>query len=281
MRRHTLSVSIAALTSGAVASGALNEFSVADGYMSPFATSTWTYNPFWTLESSTMNGNYVAQHGYGSGGAFAEPFGLVIRNDNPAGNYRWNYQMQSSDLGGLNPAALSGQKVALSFDSRIFASGSVADGQPMVGMAFGGTRANPAVSIGFSDSSRLMYSDASNNLTEYTGYNLASSQWSRINITFDFNTFTYDLSVDQLTGASGAASATWTPVNSFTIVTGQPFATNVTELSTYWFETFTDPETQAGWHKWFIDNFDSAVVPAPGAAALFGLAGLGLMRRRR
>lgn len=285
MLRQVITVSVAAVGVLGVAGSAaakLNEFSVADGYQSPFSTPVWTYNSLWTFDGGAIGNNYVAQHGYGTGFAFNEPYALVLRNDNPSGNYRFSYQFEPFDLAGHNPSSLAGQKVSITFDTLISAGGSTPNNQPMAVMAFGGTRAAPAMSIGFSDSDRLMYSDASNNLTEYLGYSLGAGGWERITLTFDFAAFTYDLVIQEMTGNTQNASNTWTPVNTYNVVSNQPFANSLTSLNNLWFETFTDPESNGGWHKWFLDNFDSAKVPAPGAAAAGALFALcGLSRRRR
>ena len=150
------------------ASALLKEFDVADGYQSPFSTRVWTYNSLWSLDGGTIGSNYVAQHGYGSGGALTPPWALVVRNDSAADNYQFSYDFVSADLGGWNPASLGSATLTLEFDvcSTVGQNSQTADNVPMLTMAFGGTQPAPGLTIGFNDSNRLMWSNSSGTLQD-------------------------------------------------------------------------------------------------------------------
>ena len=280
---------IAALLSLATVPSAmalLGEFSLSDGYMSPFSTRVWTYNPFWSLDGGTLNNNYVAQHGYNAGFALGEPFALVVRNDNAAGNYRFSYDFEAADLGGLNPSSIPTEVLTLTFDvcSTVAQNSGTADGVAMLTMAFGGTATAPGLTLGYSDSNYLMWSDAGGNLNEYTGYTLNSGGWDRVTLTMDFGADTYDLSIDRKTGDGINGSSTYTPVSNYSVVSAMPFTNALSALEDLYFETFTDPEDGLGWHKAFFDNFDGfsrdVVVPEASAAVFALLAAVvGLQRR--
>lgn len=256
MRISVITLLLLALAVPAAAK--LNEFSPADGYGSPFSTRVWTYNAFWSFDGGTIDNNYVAQHGYGAGFPFAEPFALVIRNDNAANSYQFSYNFEPFDLAGVNPNAPGSARIAITFDvcSVVSQNSTVDNGAKMLTMKFGGTRANPAMTLGFSDGNKLMYSDSAGNLQIFGGYTLNGAGWDRITLILDFGAQTYDLVLEGLTGSSPAASNTWTPYTSFTVATGMPFTNAVAAIPTLFFETFTDPENGLGWHKTFIDNFD-------------------------
>ena len=284
MIRHASIVSLVVLCAGGTAAADLNQFNTSDGYMSPFATSVWTYNPLWSFDGGALGSNYVSQHGYGSGGAFAAPFGLVVRNDAPAGNFRFSYDFTSFDLGGANPNSISGpgSSVTITFDVQpvFFQNSMVNNNSPMLTMGFGGTATNPGVRLGFSDNNNLMYSDAFGNLQTHTA-NPIFTNWHRIALTMYFDTSTYDLVVQPLQTHPGMESSTYTPFATWNIGTGLPMANALTSMAELHWEVFTDPENNLGWHKGFFDNFGGHYVPAPGAAALLGLGMLGAMRRRR
>lgn len=256
--RSSLLACLLAFALATPASAKLNEFSVADGYMNPFATPVWTYNSFWTFEGGSINSNYVAQHGYGAGFPFGEPFALVVRNDNAAGSYQFRYDFEAFDLAGVNPNAPGANRIAISFDvcSVVSQNSATENNAAMLTMKFGGTRANPGVTLGFSDGNKLMYSDAFGNLLVFPGYTLNAYGWDRITLVLDFFTYTYDLTLESMSGSSPAASNTWTPTTSYPIAIGMPFTNPATSIPSLYFETFTDPENNLGWHKTFFDNFD-------------------------
>ena len=286
MRVSTLAITCLCLVGYAnTASAVLNEFSIADGYMGAHATRVWTYNPLWHFDGGNINGNYVAQHGYNSGFALNEPYGLVVRNDNAADNYQFSYDVQSVDVAGLNPAAMGSNILVLTFDvCAVTAQNSGQDDNAtMFRMDFGGTRANPGMTLGFSDANKLMWSDAAGTLHEYNGYTLNQGGWDRVSLKLDFGNDTYDLVVEQMTGDGINASNTYTPINSFNVVSGQSFTNPLSSLTKLYFETFTDPEDGGGWHKLFLDNFDSMLMipePASGLLLVFGSLGLFVVRRR-
>jgi hypothetical protein len=264
----------------ASATAKLNEFSVADGYQNPFSTPVWTYNPMWTFDGGTLGGNYVAQHGYGAGFPNGEPFALVIRNDNPSSAFQFSYAFEAFDLGGASPGAVGGQTVQIAWDMNgYFGTGATATA-PMLVMGFGGTRSNPRMRMGFSNQNKIMYSDAANNLVEST-YVMNSGWWSRVALTMNFATSTYDLSVTTMTGNGMLASNTWTPLVTTNIVTGAPFFTPGGTLSNLWFDANVEPSNGAGLSKNMFDHFSGTVIPAPGALGLLAAGGLALGRRRR
>jgi hypothetical protein len=276
---RALTVSVFAMVGlASPAMAILNEFSVSDGYSGAFSTRVWTYNSLWSYDGpgTAPGSNYVAQHGYGSGFATTEPFGLVIRNDSPAMNYRFSYQFEPGDLCGINPASPGGQVLDFSFDVNGWFATGQSSGQARMEMAFGGTRANPGFRIGWSDNNLMMYSDASNNFIQ-SSINGVPTGWTRIFIRMDFANYTYDLSVGSMTGNTLNASNTWTVFQTVPVVTGMPFA-NITSMQNLWFEVWTDAAGQ-GWHKNFLDNFEC--VPTPGAPVLLGLGALWISRRRR
>ena len=260
----------------------LNDFEPGDGYMSPFSTRVWTYNPFWSFDGGAIGNNYVAQHGYNAGFALNTPFALVVRNDSPAGNYRFSYNFEPADLAGQNPASLPAAKVAISFDvcSTVAQNSQTANGAPMMTMKFGGTAASPGVTLGFSDSNKLMWSNGAGVLTEFPGYTLNGSGWDRVTLQMDFATDLYDLKVEQMTGSGITGSNTYTPINTFNVVSGMSFTNPLGSMPKLFFETFTDPEDGLGWHKMFLDNFRATATPEPSAFAL-ALTGLAALRRRR
>jgi MYXO-CTERM domain-containing protein len=284
MLRHALIVSAVAACATAPAAADLNQFDISDGYMGAFATSVWTYNPLWSFDGGALGSNYVSQHGYGAGGAFGAPFGLVVRNDNPAGNYRFSYDFTSFDLGGANPNSISGpgQNVTISFDVQpvFHQNNTVTNNTPMLTMAFGGTAVAPGVKIGFADDNSLMYSDAAGNLQTYTA-NPISTIWHRIALTIHFDTSLYDLTVTPLLANPGMESSTFTPITTWTVGTGLPMANSLTSMQSLYWEVFTQPENGLGWHKGFFDNFQGGYVPAPGAVGLLALGALAVSRRRR
>ncbi len=247
----------------------LNEFSAADGYGSPFWTRVWTYNSLWSFDGGNISNNYVAQHGYGAGFPFAEPFALVIRNDNTADNYQFSYAFEAFDLGGVNPNAPGTARIAITFDvcSVVHQNSSTDNGAAMLTFKFGGTRANPGVTIGFSDANKLMYSDAGGNLQIFAGYTLNGAGWDRITLTLDFGSGTYDLQVESMSGSSSLASNTYNPTALYLVTTAMPFTNAIADLATLFFETFTDPENGLGWGKTYIDNFqgrlDGVISVAP------------------
>jgi hypothetical protein len=137
------------------------------------------------------------------------------------------------------------------------------------------------VTLGFSDSNKLMYSDAFGNLQEFGGDTLNPSGWDRITLLLDFGADTYDLTLEPMTGLSANASNTWTPYNSYAVATGVPFTNALSSMQNLYFETFTDPENGLGWHKTFLDNFDGAVIPEPSTAIGLLAGGLVAALRRR
>jgi hypothetical protein len=284
MVRRVIPASLVAICAAAAPAAAqLNQFDFSDGYMGAFATPVWTYHPQWSFSGGTVGSNYVAQHGYGVGGAFGAPFGLVVRNDTPASNYRFAYNFTPFDVGGANPAAISGpgSAVTISFDVQpvFFQNSSVNNNAAMLTMGFGGTAASPGVRIGFSDDNYLMYSDALGNFQTF-GTQMNGFAWSRLALTIHFDTSTYDLSYESLQTVPGQESNTFLPFAAFTVATGAPLMNALTELQTLHWETFTDPENNLGWHKGFFDNFGGRYVPAPGTLALAAM-GLAVGARRR
>lgn len=198
-RGHCIAALLAAGAITAPASAVLNEFSLADGYSGAFATPVWTYHPNWSFGSGASGGDYVAQHGYGAGFPFGEPFGLVLRNDNPPNNFRLRYAIDAADLGDANPLAVAGNTITLGFDASGYYGSGYSSAAPMLAMGFGGTATNPGFRLAFSNNSRVMYSDPSNNLIEPT-YAITNSYWNRFQLVMNFTTFTYDLSVSTTTG---------------------------------------------------------------------------------
>ena len=276
---------IAALSAALCAAGStlakLNEFSVADGYQSPFSTPVWTYNPLWSFDGGTLGGHYVAQHGYGAGFPFGEPFGLVVRNDNgPPSAYQFSYNFEAFDLGGVSPGAVAGQRIRIDFDLNGYFGTGATTTAPMLVMAFGGTRTSPGMRLAFSNQNKYMYSNASGALVESSTL-VNSGWWSRVGLTLDFATATYDLEVSTMTGNGMLASNTWTVVNTTSIVTAMPFANTITTMNTLWWDVNVDPFNGAGLSKNLFDHFSGAVVPAPGAGALLLAGGLAAARRRR
>jgi hypothetical protein len=263
----------------------LNEFSVADGYMSPFSTRVWTYNGLWSLDGGAIGNNYVAQHGYNAGFATSEPFALVVRNDSPAGNYQFSYNFVPADVAGVNPANMGGNRLTIGFDvcSTVFQNSGTANNAAMLTMKFGGTAGSPGLTLGFSDSNYLMWSNGAGVLSQYTGYQLNGASWDRITLVMNFATDTYDLFVQPMTGNGINGSNTYTPTNTFTVVTGMPFTNALNSMPKLFFETFTDPEDGAGWHKMFLDHFTSSRLPEPSTIGLLtaGLAAVVGLRRRR
>ncbi len=92
----------------------------------------------------------------------------------------------------------------------------------------------------------------------------------------DFATDTYDLVIEQMTGDGINGSNTYTPINTFNVVSGVPFTNALSSMQNLFFETFTDPEDGAGWHKMFLDNFQSSRIGVP-EPSTFVLAVLGLL----
>ena len=285
VRLAAASALLLALLMSSPAHALLNEFSNADGYMSPFSTRVWTYNPLWHFDGGTIGSNYVAQHGYNAGFAFGEPFALVVRNDSAADNYRFSYDFESADLGGLNPASIGSGKLTMSFDvcSTVAQNSGTANGSPMLTMKFGGTPTAPGLTLGFSDSNYLMWSDGGGSLNEYTGYTLNASSWDRVTLTMDFATAQYDLSVASMTGDGINGSSTYTPTTTYNVVSGMSFTNSLSSLQNLYFETFTDPEDGLGWGKAYFDNFDAVAVPEPATWTLLGIGIAGAMcfARRR
>lgn len=255
--------------------GILNEFSLADGYSGAFSTRVWTYHPLWSFDGGSIGNNYVAQHGYGSGFPYSEPFGLVIRNDAPPSAYAFSYQFEPADLAGINPANPAGHVITMTFDHMGTYGGGGTVGVPMFVMAFGGTRANPGFRIGWSSNARMMYSDPNNNLIESSVPGVPT-QWTRIFLQMDFVNYTYDLAVGSMTGSWSNASNTWTVTTLTPVVTGMPFA-NITTMQNLWFDVFPDV-SGGGWHKNFLDHFTA--VPTPGTVVLL-LTGLAARMCRR
>ena len=275
----------AALLAPSSAHAVLNEFSVADGYMNPFSTRVWTYNGLWSFDGGAIGNNYVAQHGYNAGFATSEPFALVVRNDSSAGNYRFSYNFVPADVAGLNPASITSSKLTIGFDvcSTVAQNSGTANNAAMMTMKFGGTSASPGLTLGFSDSNYLMWSNGAGVLSQYTGYQLNGGSWDRVSLVMDFATDTYDLFVSPMTGNGINGSNTYTPTNTFTVVTGMPFTNALSSMPKLFFETFTDPEDGAGWHKMFLDHFTSSAVPEPATCGLLPLAmaTLAAIRRRQ
>ncbi|NQT88623.1 PEP-CTERM sorting domain-containing protein [bacterium] len=287
MRTAKVVLVIVLFVSVSPAHALLQQFSVADGYQDPFYTRVWTYNSLWHLDGGALGNNYVAQHGYGAGFAFSEPYALVVRNDNPAGNYLFSYDFESADLGGVNPAALTNEIVQIQFDacSTVAQNTTNAVGDPMLTMAFGGTRANPGLTLGFSDGNHLMWSDAAGVLQEYGAYTLNSGGWDRITLAMDFANDTYDVSVSSMTGPSSVSSNLFAVTTTYAVATAVPFTNPLGSMQNLYWETFTqgDADNQLGWHKAFFDNFGSPVnsrVPEPATATL-ALMGIGMLVRRR
>jgi hypothetical protein len=278
---------IAFVSIASTSRAALLEFSVANGYNFPFSTPVWTYNTLWTFDGGPIGSNYVAQHGYNAGFALTEPFALVIRNDSAPANYRFHYDFQPVDVAGFNPANLNNTILALTFDvcSTVFQNSQTANNAPMVTMKFGGTAVNPGMTLAFSDSNQLMYSNGAGNLIPFNGYTLNGFGWDRVTLKLNFMTDTYDLSIDQMTGNGITGSSTYTPINNFSVVTGMPFTNALTDMQQLYFETFTDPEDGGGWHKMFLDNFTSMNmgIPEPATGLMLLLGGIGAasaLRRR-
>jgi len=279
---RTLLAAAFAFASCAPTWAALASFETSDGYQSPHATRVWTYNPLWHFEGGALGNNYVSQHGYGAGFAASTPFALAVRNDNPAGNFRFNYEFEASDLAGNNPASLSGHIFKVAFDLCVVVSdGNVTpDGTAGITMAFGDSRSNPVLTLGISDSNYLMYSDGAT-FQEYTGYTLNSHGWDRVVIEFDFVAKTYDLKLLPMTGNSLHSSHLWTPSQTLNVITGAAFTdASATSMSRLWWEVFTDPDTGGGWHKSFFDNFHNEVPEPSTLATVFGTMALIAWKRR-
>jgi hypothetical protein len=163
--------------------------------------------------------------------------------------------------------------VSITFDvcSVVSQNSTTDNGSEMLTMKFGGTRSNPAVTLGFSDGNQLMYSDAGGNLLVFGGYTLNPVGWDRITLTLDFGAGTYDLAVESMSGSSSAASSTWSPTANYPVTTGMAFTNAVTSIPTLYFETFTDPENGLGWHKTYLDNFSGRLMgPIPVEQSTWG-----------
>ena len=279
-RSTTLSLALAAAAFAASpAFGILNEFSVSDGYSGAFATPVWTYHPNWYFASGSSGSNYVSQHGYGSGFAVTEPFGLVFRNDNGGANtFGLRYAFDAADLAGVSPSSVAGSKITIGFDvNGYYGSGNI-NPVPMLVMGFGGTATNPGMRIAISNNTRFMYSDPSNNLIESPVSFL--TYWNRVELTLDFVLNTYDLKMSSCTGNTQNASNTWNILQTFPIVTNAPFANNLTSMNGLWWNINQDPGG-GGFAKNFFDHFTSRAVPTPAPTALLALGALTTLRRRR
>lgn len=107
-----------------------------------------------------------------------------------------------SKLAGQNPAVLGTAQIRISFDvcSVVSENSSVDTGAATLTMVFGETRANPGVTLGFSDGNHLMYSDAPGHSQIFTSYTFNPSGWDRITLAMDFGTDTYDPIIQPMTG---------------------------------------------------------------------------------
>lgn len=280
---RTLLIGLLCVAAGAPAHAALKQFSNSDGYQGPFNNRVWSYNPLWTFEAGTLTGNqYVGQHGYGAGFASSEPFALVVRNnDGQAGNFTFNYQFESGDLGGNLPAALAGAQFSIYFDVCSAVGGSTGvDGDPMLTMAFGDTRANPLFTLGWSDGNHMLYTNGSGALQEFGTYTFNAGGWDRVQLAIDFVTQSYSLNVRPLTGNSQLSSHLLTPGAVTNIISNAAFTNAGTSMQRIYWEALSDPDTNRGFPKSFFDNFSNGEAPEPGTWAMV-VAGLGVLALRK
>ncbi|MFO0831341.1 MAG: hypothetical protein U0637_05785 [Phycisphaerales bacterium] len=186
---------------------------------------------------------------------------------------KYGYRLDSRDLNGVSPAATAGQVVNISFWTRPHISGTAEGGGLGAGtigdtVEFVDSLGNVGFSVGVHQPGTSSDYVAFKNGGSYTLTSILSGGvYSRWDIMLDLGAQTVTASYfDGLTSTSSL------------LLSGAPLSMSMSNLDRLYFESTSGVGNAK---EWALDDFSFHTVPAPGAVALLGVGGVGLLRRRR
>lgn len=183
---------------------------------------------------------------------------------------KYKYDVDSQDLGGVNPLATGAAIVNISFWDRGFLDGTaVGNGYFGNEITFEDSAGNVGFNLGLTKTS------GGDMVTYWNGTSMTVSSIVGAATRFD----RWDIALDIQNDTFSASYYQFLTNTTYNLVTSQAMSSAMSDFSHMTFRS--TPGTNNS-KFWAVDDFDLRTnIPTPGAAALLGLGGLTMARRRR
>lgn len=236
---------------------------LAGGFSSPSGISYATGHQFFDRTYVNSNGSLGQQSDQG----------LVFTTGHEGVNgpaLKYKYDVDASDLGGLNPLATGGTNVGLSFWARgQLDPGLVGNGYFGNEITFEDSTGNVGFNLGVTKTS------AGDKISYWNGSSLFVSSINASSNYYDRWDLSFDLAAQTVT----ASYYQFVTNTSFALITNAPLSAAMSDFSHI---TFRSTPGVNNAKLFSVDDFTFRAVPTPGAAALLAFSGIaaGLRRRR-